>query len=172
MIVPLSEHMFIETGIGYRRKGFNGFSQLINDDQDDQYHIRARYDYLGIPLTVAGTVLQSRKSRLWIGGGMVYSFMLRGGSEVHHESFIDGKLAGAYDYVYRPRIGLTQSRRKEIDLFVFDTGLKFQLGYLYRNRWLLQAFHEHSLYSFVANAHDGSSLKLRYTGLALGVVFR
>jgi len=160
----------METGIGYRRKGFKGFSSVVNDDQEDQYHTQARYDYIGIPLTIAGTIKQTRNGRLWIGGGMVYSFMMRGGTDIHHDSYIDGALRGSYDYSFRPRIGLVQSKRKEIDLFLFDTGLKFQIGYLYRKRWLLQVFHEHSLYSFVANAHDGSSLKQRYTGLSVGIV--
>jgi hypothetical protein len=171
MTVPLSKNIFIETGPGYRRKGFKGFSQLINDDQTDQYRTQSRYDYLSIPLTLNGTVFRTKHSRVDAGGGMVYGFMLQGGSELHHDSYINGHLVGAYDYSYHPRIGLVQSRRKDIDLYLFDTGLRFQVSYLYRNRWLLQLFHEHSLYSFVANAHDGSSLKLRYTGLAVGVVF-
>lgn len=170
LMIPVSEKIFAEAGIGYRRKGFNSFSQVTNDDQNDQYHGRARYDYIGIPLTIAGTIKQTRNGRLWIGGGMVYGFMLRGRTDIHHNSYIDGVLRGSYDYSFRPRIGLVQSRRKEIELFAFDTGLKLQAVYIYRKRWLLQLFHEHSLYSFVANAHDGSSLKQRYTGISIGIV--
>lgn len=171
LMIPVSDKIFVETGIGYRRKGFKGYSVLVSDDQSDHFHTHARYDYLSIPLAVAYTIRKTQKSRLWIGGGMNYSFLLQGRTDIHQDSYHNDWLMGSYDYSFKPRIGLVQSKRKEIALFLFDAGLKLQVGYLYRNRWLLQVFHEHSLYSFVANAHDGSSLKLRYTGISVGIVF-
>lgn len=164
----------IETGCSYTMKGFTNQDTLGDEDGNGYiaYRIRSRLGYLGFPLMLTYSYPISSRHSLYAGAGMIYSFMIRGETQ------------GIFHIVRRDRVSdeneftlpVTPKLMPAGDgsgspVYLFDAGFKLQLSYVWRGRFGVRIFQEHSLYSYHTPGSAKSETKLRYTGIALGFGF-
>ncbi len=141
----------IETGVSYTVKGFTNADTLWDDDRGGYwaYRLRSHLGYLAFPLVLTYRYSADKNHVFFAGAGMVYGFM------------VNGRMKGRF-HIYR---GEDLQQESEIDVpvearlmpagdgtgpqtYLFDAGLKLQLTYVWRGRWGIRLFHEHSLYSY------------------------
>ncbi len=172
LYIPLGKHIGIETGLSYAVKGLINEDTIFNDKDGRgiRFRFRRKQDYLGIPLLLSWRVKAGKEHDLFIGGGMVYSFMLRGVIQGHNWIFSPTNITEqGFEEPVNPV--LIPSRDNLVSQeYLFDAGLKLQLSYIWRGRYGIRVFHEHSLYSYHTPSL-GSETRLRYTGVALSFGF-
>ncbi|PSK89836.1 outer membrane beta-barrel protein [Taibaiella chishuiensis] len=170
--IPVGKHIGIETGLSYTVKGLINDDTLFNDHAGWglRFRLRKKLDYLGIPLMLTWRVKAGKQHDLFIGGGMVYSFMLRGVTKGYNWIFSPNGLSeSGWDEPIQPVL-IPDRDLKISQEYFFDAGLKLQLSYVWRGRYGIRLFHEQSLYSYHTPG-SGVETRLRYTGIALSFGF-
>lgn len=170
LYIPVGKHLGIETGLSYTVKGLINEDTIFNDKDGWGIRFRRKQDYLGIPLLLSWHVKAGREHDLFIGGGMVYSFMLRGVIQGHNWIFSPANITEQdFEEPVNPVLIPSHDNLASQE-YLFDAGLKLQLSYVWRGRYGIRMFHEHSLYSYHTPSL-GSETRLRYTGIALSFGF-
>lgn len=173
-MIPVSRKLCLEPGIQYSKKGFRSIDQFAvhHPVMEAQVMFDTRYYlyYLGIPLTLNYTLLQNDKHRLQLGGGMIYSFLLRGGNDYFSKQTQSGQYMEFEMKNNRIFKGLMQTKDTYYNtMSILDVGVRLQLSYTFRSQLILRLFHEQSLYSvYLKPTSAEQAVKLRYTGISVG----
>ncbi len=160
-VVPLPASFRFEIGLGYERRGFK------NDSTREQtYRVTMReentgyehYHYLVIPLQLSARIWHAGKHSLYAGGGMNYGIMQTASRNQASETYINGDKMYSYAYDSKPPIGLVQKGERNgniakdyISLYRFDVGLKTQLSYYWKERYMARLSYNYSLYDVHAS---------------------
>jgi hypothetical protein len=177
--VPLSQHVDFQSGLGFKKKGFNATSILYNDDQmlsQSVFRSSVKYNYIQVPVLAIYKHTLAPGHHLQAGGGLYYGFLLRAINYIEIDHYYDGRLMESTSFSKQLRTGLSRSGveappDKRADVLFIDCGLRLQLNYVYRDHFQAGIFHEHSFYDISAMSDGYSALKLRFTGFSLGYIF-
>ena len=164
----------IETGCSYTVKGFMNKDTLRDEHLDGYwaYEIRNHLGYLGFPLMLTYRHDIGKNHTLSAGAGMLYGFVIHGKTHGVFHIYRKGSMQDESEFTLpiEPKL-VPAGDGSGSQTYLFDAGLKLQLSYIWRGRWSIRLFHEHSLYSYHAPGSSKSETKLRYTGIALSCGF-
>lgn len=175
-LIPFSSRLSLEPGLIYSRKGFRGIDEFTvyytNHTRQILFDTRYTLHYLSIPIQLNYTLLQQRNHTLLLGGGMNYAFLLSGGNDYFTRQSAQGDVYEDWFRGNKVFKGLMQTKNTyEGTMSVFDAGIRLQLSYVFRSRFVLRLFHEQSLYSVYLKEPEGRpAVRLRYTGFSLGIL--
>lgn len=168
--IPVSKRIGVETGVSYTEKGLVNQDTLRDADYPRYavaYRLRSKMGYLGFPLVLTYRMPLAQQHTLLLGVGMTYNFMIHGNTKGWMRSLRDGQADGKQEVTLpvKPRL-MPATDDNGSPFYLFDVAVKLQVSYVWRGRYGVRLFHEHSLYSYhIPDA--GSETRLRYTGLAL-----
>lgn len=180
LLVPLGSRFVFETGLGYEKRGFRADSSFTDRWYKDEFSAREIHHYITIPLQLSLRLKQWRENKLWIGAGLNYGFMVAAKAVYTRTFYAHGDYVNESNYSYDPKIGLIQANAKNpaahkyINLYAFDTGLKTQITYTWKDKYVVRAFYNYSLYdaSAIYSQKTGNPVLHQHnTGLTLGVIF-
>lgn len=176
-IHPIKGRFSIEAGVNYTRKTFRTKQNLHfivnNHTREVLFDTRHKLGYLGFPLLLSYTVLSTAHSQWNLSAGMQYSFLLQGKTDVYSIQSTQGQDPDEYYFNNNKlRKALLQTKNTANGTAnIFDTAIKLQLGYTWRNRIAVRMYHEQSLYSiYLKEPGKNISVKLGHTGLGIGVL--
>jgi hypothetical protein len=175
--IPIVKKLNLETGMTYVQKGaFNkvkheyGLTRIV-------YRGHLRFHYVNVPLMLTYHIYSKPKSAIWLGGGMNYGFFVAGyetssvqvkeNDEVISQNKEKNRVHGAFSgarYLNQPEGKFVNS---------LDIMVRFQVRYIWNDRYTVTLFHDHSIYDINAQRFSDASsiLKMRYSGVSLGMKF-
>lgn len=178
MPIPISRKISLETGLGYTIKGFNNRITADNGMEIIKFMGKSRLHYLSVPVVVNYSVFRNNNSRVWVGAGMNYAFFITGSESARVSTYENGELVQV-SKTKTPVYGVLSGARylkttsgKNIESL--DVMLRFQVNYVWKDKYVIGLFHDQSLYDIDTRRFSDvySIIKLRYTGLSLGLYWR
>ncbi len=173
---PIAKRFSIQSGIGYSFRGYNTTEGEDYGDTKYSYDTKTRLQYLSMPLMLSFKAMEWGKSKLWIDGGMNYSIFV-GGKTVHDYSNYKGDvLVERTTITYRVKGRIAPSKYgPAIDVYdvdALDVACKFQLRYIWKDRYTVSVYHEHSLYDMRVKTDEAGPSTLRMRNTGIGVAYR
>jgi len=176
--IPIAKNTFLETGLEYEQKGFSAERRGYSDRQVNIFKSKRRYHYINLPLVVSYNIYKTKQSAFYAGVGMNYGFFIKGSVDNTAYGYVDGHMVSkefyqASVYGMLPSSGFYSSSMHTNDMYFMDVMAHLQVRYIFKNRYWASIFYDHSLYDSHIGlpSPEGSSVKMRYLGTSLGIIF-
>ncbi|MBS1774434.1 MAG: outer membrane beta-barrel protein [Bacteroidetes bacterium] len=174
LFVPFSNTVSLQAGIGYTIKGFNTVQQQDFGNSKDIYTTKERLQYLSIPLLMSFKTFGTKNIAVYADGGMDYNFFIKGNLSYQYQTYHGEKLitdvGETYSIKGHVNSGKFSATHNSYDVNALDVAGRIQLRLVYKERYILTLYHEHSFYEMRSDPSDDShgTLKLRSTGIMIG----
>lgn len=176
--IPIAKNTFFETGLEYEQKGFSAERRGYSDRQVNIFKDKRRYHYINIPLVLSYNVYKTKKSAFYVGAGMTYGFFIKGSVDNTAYGYINGHIVSKDFYQASvngilPTSGFYSGEIHTNDMYFMDVMAHIQVRYVFKQHYLASIFYDHSLYDSHAGlpGPEGSTIKMRYLGTSLGIIF-
>lgn len=176
--VSFNDYLSLKSGLLYQMKGMETNADYKPDSIYTRQSFTSRNDYhlLNVPLQLAFTFGKHSRDKYRIAAGMSYGFMLKATSKIAVNSFFEDGTYEQQQYSYTHVVTVDEKepstwapKEEGAPVAVFTPAVRTDFTYQFEEKLLLTVFYEYHLQDHRTRVVRGTSGRLHYAGIAVGV---
>jgi|GEM_PF-6590074 len=173
--VPVSGRFSFETGLSLTQKGYRFTTSTEDSSILTRFDGENRFTVVSLPLCIRTNIVRQGDLSFSILAGINYGLLINTTTSFSVNAYRNGQHIGSGNYSGSFRVGLSQSEdengNQKIDLYLFNPSLLIRPELKFKEKLTFSILYDYALNNMAATGGPGTSLKLRYIGLAAGYIF-